>query len=299
MVAPTSRRIAPLLAMISGIRNAPPISISSPRDTITSLPCASEFSPSSTAAALLFTTVAASAPVNCTNNCSSVSSRLPRLPAARSYSKLIGLPATAIIASMAACESRARPRLVCRIVPGGVDDADMAGPAFRRDLRLDLIEDRVVIEQLAFALPDFGAQLIQNVAAFLRDVIVIVARQQCGAARMIEQAIDRGQLAQQSRGLVGHEESKICTGWGQIQLGSVVSGKLRTYEVSADLDVRRGGLQASRCLQEYLLNGWWKIEKQKVSGGIQVILALVVDDSDILRFRSTLVRQHLVDPARR
>ncbi len=53
--------------MISGMRKAPPISISSPRETITSLPSARVFKPSNTAAALLFTTVAASAPVRSIN----------------------------------------------------------------------------------------------------------------------------------------------------------------------------------------------------------------------------------------
>ena len=50
--------------MMSGMRNAPPISISSPRETIASRPRASVLSTSSTAAALLLTTVASSAPVS-------------------------------------------------------------------------------------------------------------------------------------------------------------------------------------------------------------------------------------------
>ena len=48
--------------MISGTRKPPPISTSSPRDTMTSRPRASAASASSTAAALLFTTIPASAP---------------------------------------------------------------------------------------------------------------------------------------------------------------------------------------------------------------------------------------------
>lgn len=64
------------------------------------------------------------------------------------------------------------------------------------------------------------AQAIDRFPAFLRDVIVIVARQQRRAARMVEQAIDGWKFAQQARGLVGHEESEIYTGWGQIQLES-------------------------------------------------------------------------------
>src|SRR5258705_22446 len=46
---------------MSGMRKAPPISTSSPRDTMTSFLGASEFSTRYTAAALLFTTTAASA----------------------------------------------------------------------------------------------------------------------------------------------------------------------------------------------------------------------------------------------
>ena len=37
---------------------------------------------------------------------------------------------------------------------GGVDDADVSGPAFHFDLRLDLIEDDVVIERLDFPLAE-------------------------------------------------------------------------------------------------------------------------------------------------
>src|SRR5436853_250675 len=49
--------------MMSGIRNSPPISISSPRETTTSRPWASVSSARRTAAALLLTTSASSAPV--------------------------------------------------------------------------------------------------------------------------------------------------------------------------------------------------------------------------------------------
>ena len=48
----------------SGIRNFPPISTSSPRETTVSPPEASAVNMSSTAAALLFTAMAASAPVS-------------------------------------------------------------------------------------------------------------------------------------------------------------------------------------------------------------------------------------------
>ena len=72
--------------MISGMRNAPPISISSPRDTTASRPVANVLSTSSTAAALLLTMVASSAPVSSRNSARRWSSRSPRPPSARSYS---------------------------------------------------------------------------------------------------------------------------------------------------------------------------------------------------------------------
>ena len=64
LVVPTSRRIAPLTAMISGMRKLPPISMSWPRETITSLPAASARRAMTVAAALLLTAVADSAPVS-------------------------------------------------------------------------------------------------------------------------------------------------------------------------------------------------------------------------------------------
>ena len=57
MVVPTSRRTAFDFVMTSGMRNEPPISTSSPRETMTSPPSASVFSASRTAAALLLTTM--------------------------------------------------------------------------------------------------------------------------------------------------------------------------------------------------------------------------------------------------
>ena len=59
---------APLLAMMSGTRKLPPISTSSPRDTIASAPSANVLSASTIALAPLFTTSASSAPVSSRNN---------------------------------------------------------------------------------------------------------------------------------------------------------------------------------------------------------------------------------------
>ena len=61
-VVPISRSLTPARAITSGIRNEPPISINSPREMGTSLRKAKLFRTKRTAAALLLTTVAASAP---------------------------------------------------------------------------------------------------------------------------------------------------------------------------------------------------------------------------------------------
>ena len=57
LVVPTSRSVAFDFDITSGMRNEPPISTSSPRETMTSPPSASELSASRTAAALLLTTM--------------------------------------------------------------------------------------------------------------------------------------------------------------------------------------------------------------------------------------------------
>ena len=102
--------------MMSGMRNAPPISISSPRETGTSLPTASVLSTSRTAAALLLISVAAAAPVRRQSWPSRWLSRSPRWPLSSSYSRLQAAAASAMAAS-ASGGSGARPRLVCRTVP--------------------------------------------------------------------------------------------------------------------------------------------------------------------------------------
>ncbi len=116
-MVPSSRRIAPLCSMISGIRKPSPISISSPRETITSPPRASAASVTSTAAAQLFTTMAASAPVKRLNNSAVCTSRFPREPASRSYSRLLYCVALRRNSSTTVSGRGARPKLVCRITP--------------------------------------------------------------------------------------------------------------------------------------------------------------------------------------
>ena len=116
-VVPTSTRVAPLCSITSGIRNFPPISTSSPLETTTSPPLARELRMSMTAAALLFTAIAASAPVSRHRSCSKWEYLSPLFPASRLYSRL-EYPLT-MSAAFFKCspEIGARPRLVCRIVP--------------------------------------------------------------------------------------------------------------------------------------------------------------------------------------
>src|SRR6185437_5541946 len=125
-VVPTSRRIAPDFRRISGIRNPPPISTSSPRETTTSPPSASEFSARTVAAAQLFTTVAArprtasAPPLSASTrriNSSTRESRRPRPPVSKSNSRLQYPRAVSSMRRIAASLSGARPRFVCKITP--------------------------------------------------------------------------------------------------------------------------------------------------------------------------------------
>ena len=117
VVVPVSTRWVPARFMMSGSRNDPPISISSPRETIVSLPPARVLSVRSTAAALLLTTQASSAPVSSQMRPRTWSSRSPRPPVARSYSSATGSLMACTAASIAASGRMARPRLVWSTVP--------------------------------------------------------------------------------------------------------------------------------------------------------------------------------------
>ena len=102
--------------MMSGIRNSPPISMSSPRETRTGLPLASAASASRSAAAQLLTTSAASAPVSAV---SSVSARLAAPAPAPERGRPRGRrrPAARAAARAARSGSGARPRFVCSRTP--------------------------------------------------------------------------------------------------------------------------------------------------------------------------------------
>src|SRR5690606_11962301 len=75
------------------------------------------FSASTTAAALLFTTSAASAPVNSVSREAQWSYRDPRSPDSRSYSRFVYDSAARSTAARAAAASGARPRFVCSTTP--------------------------------------------------------------------------------------------------------------------------------------------------------------------------------------
>ena len=75
--------------MMSGILNSPPISISSPLETRTSLPFAKVASISTSAAAQLFTTVADSEPVRAASIKAALASRLPLEPVSLAISRSV------------------------------------------------------------------------------------------------------------------------------------------------------------------------------------------------------------------
>src|SRR3990172_4435106 len=114
---PTPPRRPPLPAMMSGIRNDPPISTSSPRLTITSRPRAWPARHSNTAAALLLTTWAHSAPVRARSIPSTSDRRDDRFPSARSNSRFEYPRAVSTTAATASSGNGARPRLVWTITP--------------------------------------------------------------------------------------------------------------------------------------------------------------------------------------
>ena len=128
--------MAPDCAITSGTRKPPPISTSSPRETITSRPAASAASDSSVAAALLLTTTAASAPVRRQSSRSAWTSRRPRVPCV----EVVFEVGVAAASGRDALDRRARERRAAEIGveddAGGVDDgAQATGRPSRRRRR--------------------------------------------------------------------------------------------------------------------------------------------------------------------
>ena len=117
LVAPTSLRMAPDSPITSGIRKEPPTSTSSPLETTTSFPLAMAARTSMVAAALLFTAMAASAPVTFFTMSSTIRWRLPLVPDFRSYSRVQYASITSATACDASLLSLARPRLVWSTTP--------------------------------------------------------------------------------------------------------------------------------------------------------------------------------------
>ena len=193
LVVPTSRSRQPERAMISGSRNAPPISISSPREVGTSRFLARLLSTSSKAAALLLTTVAACAPVKRASRVSTWSSRSPRVPACRSNSRLLAPPATDSMASNASCGKAARPKLVCRTRAGQVEYAPERGTGLLR-------KDRCRLPQHAIEAAGAGARPGHDLAPAFQFVpqrsknrLAAVGFDQRDAACIAQQAIHRRQ----------------------------------------------------------------------------------------------------------
>ena len=128
-MVPTSFKRHPAWHITSGIRKAPPISTNSPRETTTSLSGATVASINKTAAALLLTIQASSAPVNSHNRSAMARSRCPREAPSREYSNVAGERMTWLTASIADSAINARPKLVCNTVPVKLKTGFMA--AFR------------------------------------------------------------------------------------------------------------------------------------------------------------------------
>ena len=127
LVVPASTSFAPARTMMSGMRKAPPISISSPRETTASLPLAKVLRTSRTAAALLLTTVASSAPLSSHSRPRIRESRSPRRPLSRSNSSASACRIAIMAAATASSARMARPRLVCRTVPVRLNTARTLG----------------------------------------------------------------------------------------------------------------------------------------------------------------------------
>ena len=111
LVVPISRRTASLVSRISGMRKPPPICTSSPREITTSfLVAVSCRTISTSAAAQLLVTIAASAPHSSARHCSTYAARLPRRPVVRSISRLV-------YPVLVGGAMGARPRLVWTTTP--------------------------------------------------------------------------------------------------------------------------------------------------------------------------------------
>ena len=161
-VVPTSTSRAPDCARISGTRNEPPISISWPREITTSRPCASAASASSTPAALLFTAIAACAPVSSQSNASTCACRPPRVPCSNSYSRFEYPLATESIASSASNASGARPRFVCTTTPVALITGTSVGALRALERRDRVLGELPRVGRRAVAAQDLVAAMLDR-----------------------------------------------------------------------------------------------------------------------------------------
>ncbi len=109
---------------------------------------------------------------------------------------------------------------------GGVNDANMAGPAVGKNSTLDPIENTVVADiDGAATLSDFHSYLIDYHAAVLCHIFPVVAGEKRIAARVLKQRIDGRKFAQKVRGLIGHEMQRLAHETKKFNFG-----KLKHYQ---------------------------------------------------------------------
>ena len=118
------------------MRKEPPISTSSPRETTDSLSFASAERARITAAALLLTTSAASAPVRRQSSHSTWLLRWPRAPSSSEYSRVLYEPAISRTSFTASSASSDRPRLVWMTTPVALTTRRRLGVDFLSSSRL-------------------------------------------------------------------------------------------------------------------------------------------------------------------
>ena len=206
------------------MRKPSPISISSPRETSTSRPSASAASASSTAAALLLTTSAASAPV------SRAQQRRRGGPAASRARRRRGrtrgsssrAPTSRDALRAPPRASGARPRFVCTITPVALSDAAQARPPRRLRARRSARSTRS---------PGSSPAAISSRAraSAARDGGDGERVRLGGEARVAQQLVDRGQVAQlHVKSLRAHLRPRGCRAYLVWPVSHVLAPVTRT-----------------------------------------------------------------------
>ena len=196
------------LDITSGMRNEPPISTSSPRETMTSPPSASVFRASRTAAALLLTTIEAAvarAPSpadpsdsNLRNSRSTWTSRLPRC---RSRCQTPGWNTRLKPPDMVQCGRcyGRSPEIGVQDDSGCVDHRTQRVTQRLPDLALDRAgdpgESKVHAGGIQPGSGYFGSQACQHSACRIRDRSLAIAGNDRGQLLALQQLIHRRKLA--------------------------------------------------------------------------------------------------------